>query len=140
MTTTDRVLHLLIAFGPASVRDLATVCDLSPRQIRHVVASLRARELVGPLGDGTWAAVGTGPLPQRRRGGPKAQPHHLVRWVPALLAEQPRTVRDLVEITGRSERMIRAALARTAVVVRPARRVAPRRSMVPALYGLRVSS
>lgn len=135
--TPARVLALLQTFGPASVRDLAFVLDLSPRQIRHVVTSLRARELVGPIGDGTWAAVGTGPLPQRRYGGPKAQPHHLVRWVPALLAVRPMTVRDLVELTGRSERMVRAALARTAVVVRPARRVAPRRSMVPALYGLR---
>lgn len=135
--TADRVLVLLQAFGPATVRELAFVCSLSHRQARHAVISLRARGTVVLVGDGTWAAAGGDPVPPRRRVGPRPKPTDLVRWVPALLAEQPRTVRDLVEITGRSERMIRAALARTAVVVRPARRVAPRRSMVPALYGLR---
>lgn len=56
MTTTDRVLHLLIAFGPATVRDLSIVVERTPRMVRYALAELRAEGLVR-CGDGRcWMA------------------------------------------------------------------------------------
>lgn len=54
--TTDRVLRLLRAFGPASVRDLALVVERTPRMVRYALAELRAEGLVR-CGDGRcWMA------------------------------------------------------------------------------------
>lgn len=54
--TPARVLALLQAFGPASVRDLALVCERTPRMVRYALAELRSEGLVR-CGDGRcWTA------------------------------------------------------------------------------------